>query len=388
MRFRRVLILLLDSVGAGEMPDAAAYGDAGADTLRHVAAACPGFALPNLARLGLGNLGGIAGTPPIERPAGHWGRLGLASPGKDTVTGHWELAGVLLPQPFSTWPRGFNAEILDEFTRRTGYGVLGNKAASGTAILDELGPLHLATGKLIVYTSADSVFQIAAHEERVPLAELYRACEIAREILDPWRVARVIARPFVGTPGAFKRTYNRHDYALLPPHATLLDLLQGAHVPVVGIGKIQNIFADRGVDVSLHTEGNADGILKTHEALAAHPDGLIFTNLVDFDMLYGHRNDPLGYGRALMEVDAALPALLDAAGPDTLVTITADHGCDPTQTWHTDHTREHVPLLATYAGLTAGHALGERSSLADLGQTIAENFGVTLPAGASFLDEL
>lgn len=388
MRFRRVLILLLDSVGAGEMPDADDYGDRGADTLRHVAAACPGFALPNLALLGLGNLGGIAGTPRTATPAGHWGRMALASPGKDTITGHWELAGVVLPRPFSTWPQGFSAEILDDFTRRTGFGVLGNKAASGTAILDELGREHLATGKLIVYTSADSVFQVAAHEERVPLAELYRACELARELLDPWRVARVIARPFVGTPGAFKRTYNRRDYALLPPHATLLDLLQGARVPVVGIGKIQNIFAERGVDVSLHTEGNADGVEQTLGALAAHPDGLIFTNLVDFDMLYGHRNDPEGYGRALMEVDAALPALLAAAGPDTLVTITADHGCDPTLTWSTDHTREYVPLVATYAGLTQGRDLGQRASLADLGQTIAENFGVRLPAGVSFLNEM
>ena len=388
MRFRRVLILLLDSVGAGAMPDAAAYGDTGADTLRHVAAACPGFALPTLARLGLGNLGGIAGTPPVSPSRGHWGRMALASPGKDTVTGHWELAGVVLPEAFSTWPHGFPPEILDAFARRTGRGVLGNKAASGTAIIDELGARHLETGDLIVYTSADSVFQVAAHEERVPLPELYRACEAARELLDPWRVARVIARPFVGTPGAFKRTYNRHDYAMLPPHATLLDLLQGAGVPVVGIGKIQNIFADRGVDVSIHTEGNTDGIAKTREALAAHPDGLIFTNLVDFDMLYGHRNDPLGYGRALQEVDAALPALLEAAGPDTLVTLTADHGCDPTQTWHTDHTREHVPLVVTHAGLTEGHALGERASLADLGQTIAENFGLRLPAGTSFLAEL
>jgi len=388
MRFRRVLILLLDSVGAGEMPDAAAYGDAGADTLRHVAAACPGFALPNLARLGLGNLGGIAGTPSVPDARGHWGRMAPASPGKDTVTGHWELAGVVLAQPFSTWPNGFSPEIIEDFAARTGRGVLGNKAASGTAIIDELGAEHLATGKLIVYTSADSVFQVAAHEACVPLPELYRACEVAREILDPWRVARVIARPFVGTPGAFRRTYNRHDYALLPPHATLLDLLQGARVPVVGIGKIQNIFADRGVDVSIHTEGNADGVARTLQALADHPDGLVFTNLVDFDMLYGHRNDPLGYGRALVEVDAALPSLLQAAGPGTLVAITADHGCDPTQTWHTDHTREHVPLLVTHAGLTQGRDLGTRASLADLGQTIAQNFGVRLPAGTSFLDAL
>ena len=388
MRFRRVLILLLDSVGAGEMPDAAAYGDAGADTLRHVAAACPGFALPNLARLGLGNLGGIAGTPSVPDARGHWGRMAPASPGKDTVTGHWELAGVVLAQPFSTWPNGFSPEIIEAFAARTGRGVLGNKAASGTAIIDELGAEHLATGKLIVYTSADSVFQVAAHEACVPLPELYRACEVAREILDPWRVARVIARPFVGTPGAFRRTYNRHDYALLPPHATLLDLLQGARVPVVGIGKIQNIFADRGVDVSIHTEGNADGVARTLQALADHPDGLVFTNLVDFDMLYGHRNDPLGYGRALVEVDAALPSLLQAAGPGTLVAITADHGCDPTQTWHTDHTREHVPLLVTHAGLTQGRDLGTRASLADLGQTIAQNFGVRLPAGTSFLDAL
>jgi phosphopentomutase len=388
MPFRRVVILLLDSVGAGEMPDAAAYGDAGADTLGHVAALTPGFALPNFARLGLGNLHGIPGVGPVERPQAHFGRMSLKSPGKDTTTGHWEIAGVVLEQPFSTWPQGFSPEILEEFTRRTGRGVLGNCAASGTEILKDLGAEHLRSGKLIVYTSADSVFQVAAHEGKVPLDELYRACEIARDILDRHRVARVIARPFVGDPGHFQRTYNRRDYSLLPPHATLLDLMQQAGVPVIGIGKIQNIFAERGVDVSIHTEGNTDGIAQTIQAMREHPEGLIFTNLVDFDMQYGHRRDVPGYARALTEVDDALPAMLQAAGEGTLFVITADHGCDPSYAAHTDHTREHVPLLAWHAGLTHGRDLGLRASMADLGQSIAHSFGLRLPAGESFLSDL
>jgi len=388
MGFRRVVVVVLDSVGVGALPDAADYGDAGAHTLGHVAAALPGFRLPHFEALGLGGTADVPQVPCAARAGAHFGRMALASPGKDTVTGHWEIGGVVLDEPFSVWPRGFSDEILDAFTRQTGFGVLGNKAASGTTILDELGAEHLATGKLIVYTSADSVFQVAAHEERVPLERLYGACEAARRLLDPYRVARVIARPFVGQPGAFQRTYNRHDYAMLPPHATLLDDLTAAGVPVVGIGKIKNIFADRGVGESIHTAGNTEGLRVLKDVLARGGEGFVFANLVDFDMLYGHRNDAQGYARALIEVDEALPGLLDAAGDDTLLVFTADHGCDPTQTWHTDHTREYVPLLAWHAGIAAGRDLGTRPTLADLGQTVADNFGLTLRKGTSFLGEM
>lgn len=395
MRYERVVILLLDSVGVGAMPDAAAYGevDPRANTLAHVAAAARHheyFSLPNLAHLGLGHLGPFDGVRIVDQDKleGHFGRMALASPGKDTVTGHWEIGGVVLDEPFTVAPQGFSPEIIEAFKRETGHGVLANKAASGTAILEELGAEHLETGKLIVYTSADSVFQIAAHEERVPLEELYRVCEITRRLLDPHRVARVIARPFLGAPGSFARTHNRKDYALAPPYPTLLERLQEKGVPVIGIGKIKNIFAERGVDVSIHTSGNADGIRATMDALGEHPRGLIFTNLVDFDMLYGHRNDPLGYGRSLLEVDEAVPALRKALGPDTLLVVTADHGCDPTLVESTDHTREYVPLLVTHDGLVGGVDLGTRSSLADLGQTIAVNFGTMLPNGESFLSQI
>ena len=389
-RFDRVLILLLDSVGVGALPDAASYGpvDADADTLGNVARATPGFALPNLARLGLGRISALEGVPPSPRPAGHYGRMMTRSSGKDTTTGHWEIAGVVLREPFSVWPQGFSDEILTAFREQSGFESIGNKAASGTEIIRELGEEHLASGALIVYTSADSVFQIAAHEERVPLEELYRACRVAREILEPHRVARVIARPFVGTPGAFERTYSRKDFSMLPPGDTLLDRLLSAGVETVGVGKIKSIFADRGVSRSLHTSGNAHGVEETLGALADTPRGLIWTNLVDFDMLYGHRNDVAGYARALREVDAAIPKILSAAGVDTLVLITADHGCDPTLTGSTDHTREYVPLLAWHAGLQDGTDLGTRTTMADLGQTIAENFGIRLPDGTSFLSSL
>jgi phosphopentomutase len=389
-RFERVLILLLDSVGVGALPDAASYGpvDADADTLGNVARATPGFVLPNLERLGLGRVSEIQGVPPIPRPAGHHGRMMMRSSGKDTTTGHWEIAGVVLDEPFSVWPEGFSEDILDAFRARSGFEVIGNKAASGTEIIRELGAEHLDRGALIVYTSADSVFQIAAHEERVPLEELYRACMIAREILEPHRVARVIARPFLGEPGAFKRTYNRKDFSMAPPGDTLLDSLQSAGVETVGVGKIKSIFADRGVTRSLHTSGNDHGIQETLRALSDTPRGLVWTNLVDFDMLYGHRNDVPGYARALQETDAAIPDILSAAGRDTLVFITADHGCDPTLAGSTDHTRELVPLLAWHAGLEEGGDLGTRPTMADLGQTIAENFGITLPDGTSFLQSL
>ncbi len=376
--FGKVLWLVLDSAGVGEMPDAEAWGDRGGNTFGNCARAVGGLKLPNLGRLGLGNLTDIAGVPRNPAPDGHYGRMAEASPGKDTTTGHWEMAGIVLDHPWGFFHQGFPPEIMDAFRRESGFDWLGNFAASGTEIIERLGPEHQRTGKLIVYTSADSVFQIAAHEETVPLERLYFACEAARRILDPYRVARVIARPFVGVPGAYHRTYNRRDFSMMPPSDTVLDLVAGAGLPVVGVGKIHDIFCGRGVTESLHTEGNTDGLHVTEAALRRTARGLVFTNLVDFDMLYGHRRDAPGYARALEEVDTYLPRLLDAVGPDGLVLITADHGCDPTAAWSTDHTREYVPLLAWHHGIApgAGRDLGIRPTFADLGQTVARVFGV------------
>ena len=383
--FRRVVLIVLDSVGCGALPDAADYGDAGADTLGHIAAAVGGLHLPHLGAMGLGHVTAVEGVPPIPAPTGRYGKMAQASPGKDTTTGHWEIAGVVLDEPFAVFPDGFPEEILRPFRGFTGRGVLGNEAASGTEIIARLGPEQARTGHWIVYTSADSVFQVAAHEEQVPLDELDRACRFARDLLDRYSVGRVISRPYVGEPGAYQRTYNRHDYSMLPPADTLLDRLQAAGVPVVGIGKIPSIFADRGVDVPIHTSGNDDGVAKTIAALAEHPRGLVFVNLVDFDMVYGHRRNPRGYAGALEAFDATLPRLLAALGPDTLLAITADHGCDPTFVAHTDHTREYVPLLVYANGLEPG-ALGTRATFADLGQTVALNFGIeALEAGVSLL---
>ncbi len=383
--YRRVLCVVLDSVGCGELPDAARYGDVGAHTLGHTADAAGGLHLPNLAALGLGNLAAVTGVPPNADPKAWWGRMAARSPGKDTTTGHWELAGLVLEQPFPIFPDGFPDAVIDAFVAHTGRGVLGNVPASGTEILDRLGPEHQRTGKWIVYTSADSVFQVAAHTDVIPLDELDRACRYARELLDPYQVGRVISRPFVGTPGAYERTYDRHDYSMLPPAPTVLDRLQGAGVPVVGVGKIASIFADRGVDISVHTAGNREGVQRSLEALAEYPSAFVFTNLVDFDMLWGHRRDPDGYARALEEFDTLLPQLLAALGEDTLLLITADHGCDPTFLDHTDHTREYVPILMVGAGLGGG-CLGTRESFADVAATIAEVHGLgPLPVGRSLL---
>ena len=386
--FRKVLWLVLDSVGAGEMPDAARYGDTGANTLGNTARAAGGLRMPNLGRMGLGNLTDIAGVPPVAAPDAHFGRMAEASPGKDTTTGHWEMAGVILEHAFATYTEtGFPDDLMNAFARESGFAWMGNHAASGTEIIERLGPEHQATGALIVYTSADSVFQIAAHEETVPLERLYEACRVARRLLDPMRVARVIARPFVGVPGAYRRTYNRRDFSMTPPRPTVLDRLTDAGVPVIGVGKIHDIFAGRGVATEVHTEGNTDGLHRTEQALRDLDRGLVFTNLVDFDMLYGHRRDPEGYARALEEVDAFLPRLLDAAGPDALTLICADHGCDPTATWSTDHTREYVPLIVHPAGIVAGTGrdLGVRGTFADLGATVAANFGVK-PVDGEALD--
>ncbi len=370
------MVLVIDSAGIGALPDAADYGDAGAATWQNTAEAVGGLRCPHLERLGLGRVAPIRGLSAAPAPTGFAGKLAEVSPGKDTTTGHWELMGVELARAFSVFPQGFPAEIVEPFVARTGRGVLGNKAASGTAILDELGAEQLRTGKWILYTSADSVFQLAAHEEKIPLEELYRACRLARELLDAHRVGRVIARPFVGVPGAFKRTYHRHDFSMKPDRPTVLDRLGEAGVPVVGVGKISDIFAGVGVPRNVGSEGNADGLRKTLALLGELQRGLLFVNYVDTDMVYGHRRDAAGYARALEEIDAALPGIQAALGPDDLLLITADHGCDPTFRAHTDHTREYVPLVAWSPALGRGGDLGVRRGFADVGATVADFLGV------------
>jgi phosphopentomutase len=387
MGFGRVIWIVLDSVGIGEMPDADAYGDKGSDTLGNIARQRR-LELPNLRRLGLANIRPLTGLDPVAQPAAAFGRCALASPGKDTTTGHWEMAGIHLEKPFPLFPQGFPREVMEPFETRIGRHTLGNKAASGTEIIKELGEEHVRTGSPIVYTSADSVFQIAAHEEVIPLFELYKMCETARDILrGPYEVGRVIARPFVGEPGAFTRTANRHDYAVPPPRGMLLDQLQARSVEIYSVGKIFDVFLGRGIGEQVKTKTNADGMAKTLAAMDEQKRGLIFVNLVDFDMLYGHRNDVEGYARALEEVDAWLPALDAKLGASDLVILTADHGCDPT-TPSTDHSREYVPLLAYGPKGRAGINLGVRGSLSDIGQTVAENFGTTIATGTSFLRNL
>ena len=384
MAFGRIIWIVLDSVGIGEMPDAAAYGDKGSDTLGNIARQ-RALQLPNLCRLGLANIRPLTGLEAVSEPAAAYGKCTLASPGKDTTTGHWEMAGIHLEKPFPLFPKGFPREVMEPFETRIGRRAIGNKAASGTEIIKELGEEHVRTGSPIVYTSADSVFQIAAHEEVIPLFELYKMCETARDILrGPYEVGRVIARPFVGEPGAFTRTSNRHDYAVPPPKGMLLDQLKDRGVDVYSVGKIFDVFLGRGIGEQVKTKTNADGMAKTLAAMDDLDRGLIFVNLVDFDMLYGHRNDVEGYARALEEVDAWLPALDAKLGLDDLVILTADHGCDPT-TPSTDHSREYVPVLAYGRGARAGVNLGVRGSLADIGQTVAENFGTSIVTGASFL---
>lgn len=385
--FRRIVWIVLDSVGIGEMPDAEAYGDRGSDTLGNLSRVRP-LRLPHFASLGLGNIRPLTGVPPSANPGGAYGRCALASPGKDTTTGHWEMAGIILPKPFPLFPQGFPPEVMDEFERRIGRHTLGNKAASGTEILKELGEEHIRTGSPIVYTSADSVFQVAAHEEVIPLFELYKICETARDILrGRFEVGRVIARPFLGSPGEFARTANRHDYAVPPPRGMLLDQLAAQDVEVYSVGKIFDIFLGRGIGEQQKIKSNADGMAKTLAAMDEMERGLIFVNLVDFDMLYGHRNDVEGYARALEEVDAWLPALERKLGEGDLLILTADHGCDPT-TPSTDHSREYVPLLVYGKQAAHGVNLGVRASLADIGQTVAENYGTSIVTGKSFLGEL
>jgi phosphopentomutase len=384
---RRAVILVLDGVGCGAAPDAADYGDAGSDTLGHVAAAVGGLALPHLQRLGLGRVAPIAGLDAAVEPTGAWGSMRPRSAGKDSTTGHWEIAGVRLERPFPTYPHGFPPELVAEFVRRTGRGVLGNAVGSGTAILDDFGEAHVASGRWILYTSADSVFQIAAHEGVVPLTELYGACETARALLvAPHDVSRVIARPFEGTTGAWQRTKNRRDYSIAPPAETLLDALAASGVARDGIGKVDDLFAARGI-ASRHTASNAEGIEAVGEWLSGPAGGLLFANLVDFDTLFGHRNDVPGFAAALRQFDAALPTLQARMREDDLLFITADHGNDPT-TPGTDHARERVPLLVAGPRVRAT-PLGERETFADLGATVAEWLGIGFRgAGRSFLSAM
>lgn len=385
--FTRIVWIVLDSVGIGEMPDAVQYGDAGSDTLGNLARQRP-LSLPNLCRLGLANIKPLANLKRVAEPLGCFGRCALASAGKDTTTGHWEMAGVHLERPFPLYPNGFPREIMDVFERRTGRRWLGNCPASGTEIIQRLGAQHLRTGSPIVYTSADSVFQIAAHEEVIPVERLYGICRIAREILTgPHQVGRVIARPFVGTPGAFVRTANRRDYAVPPPPDTLPDRLAERGVAVASVGKVAEIFLGRGFAASAKANNNADGMEKILSAMSRTPGGLIWANLVDFDQLYGHRNDVEGYALALEEMDAWLPRLLGRFRPDDLLILTADHGCDPT-TPSTDHSREYVPLLVHGPSAARGVDLGTRATLSDIGQTVAGNFGTRLGKGDSFLRSL
>ena len=385
-RFDRVIWIVLDSVGIGELPDAAAYGDVGRDTLGHIARSRP-LNLPNLLRLGLANIKPLANLTPPKNPEGSYGKGATVSPGKDTTTGHWEMAGVWLDQAFPVYRHGFPKSLIEEFERQIGRRTLGNKPASGTEIIKELGEEHVRTGFPIVYTSGDSVFQIATHEDVIPIAELYRMCEVARKLLDgPDRVGRVIARPFTGTSGDFRRSERRHDYAVEPPRPMLLDVLAEAKVPVFGVGKIHDIYNGRSVDNYVTTKNNADGMAKLSEALSRRPKGLIFANLVDFDMLYGHRKDVEGFARSLEEFDALLGPFLAGLRPSDLLLITADHGCDPDPVNPTtDHSREYVPILAYSPSLTSGENLGTRATLADMGQTVAENFGTKIPHGTSFL---
>jgi len=387
--FERIIWIVLDSVGIGALPDAADYGDTGRDTLGHIAKSRP-LALPNLVSLGLANIAPLAHLAPSARPEGCYGKGATHSPGKDTTTGHWEMAGIWLQQAFPVYKHGFPRELIDQFERAIGRKTIGNKPASGTEIIKELGEEHVRTGFPIVYTSGDSVFQIAAHEDVILIAELYRMCEIARKMLDgPNKVGRVIARPFTGPPGNFRRTERRHDYAVEPPRPMLMDVLVERKIPIFGIGKIHDIYNGRGVEHYATTKSNADGMQKLHATLAEQKSGLIFANLVDFDMLYGHRKDVEGFAKSLEEFDALLAPLLTALGLRDLLMITADHGCDPDPAWPTtDHSREYVPIVTYSPSGKRGVNLGIRDTLSDMGQTIADNFGGAILHGKSFLDDL
>ena len=380
---------MLDSCGVGELPDAFKYGDQGSNTLSNTAKAVDGLHLPNLQRLGLGNIASISGVEPQKEPLASYGKMAEVSPGKDSTTGHWEMTGVILKTPFPVYPNGFPDELIKGFEKAIGTEVLGNKPASGTEIIKELGEEHLRTSKPIVYTSADSVFQIAAHEEKIPVPRLYEICQIARELLTGENaVARVIARPFVGKPGSFKRTDRRKDFSLPPPEETILDILQKKGVKVVGIGKIQDLFAGRGITRSIHTVDNQDAMDKLTQTLKEEKEGLIFINLVDFDMVWGHRNDVQGFAKGLEDFDRGLEEVLDLLQTYDVLIITADHGCDPT-TPSTDHSREYVPLLVFGEKLKKGVNLGTRRSFSDVSATLADIFGVQgTGKGESFWEKI
>jgi phosphopentomutase len=380
------VLIVLDSVGCGELPDASAYGDEGSNTLANIAADIP-LRVPNLRSLGLGRVVDIGLGVATERRSAY-GRMAESSAGKDSVTGHWEMMGIVLDRPFATFPGGFPREIIEPFEQRIGRRILGNVAASGTEIINRLGAEHMRTGQPIVYTSADSVFQIAAHEDVIPVKELYRICEIAFELVSPIRVGRVIARPFVGSIGSFQRTANRHDYAMTPPSDTLLDLLTRRGIPVVSIGKVRDLFAGRGITRAIATKSDAEGVERLLDVMRTDDGGLLFVNLVDFDTVFGHRNDVGGYAGNLERFDQRLSDVLAALRDTDLLIITADHGNDPT-TPSTDHSREYVPVLLTGSRVRAGADIGTRRTFADLGQTLAANFGVgPLASGNSFLEEI
>jgi phosphopentomutase len=388
--YKRIFLIVMDSVGIGEAPDAEKFGDKGSNTIGHIAERMNGLKMPNMAKLGLSNIREIKGIEKQEQPLAYYTKMMEASNGKDTMTGHWEIMGLNIQTPFRVFPDGFPDELLSELEQRTGRKIIGNKPASGTEILDELGEEHLKTGALIVYTSADSVLQIAAHEEIIPIEEQYKICKIARELTldEKYMVGRVIARPFLGEPGNFKRTANRHDYALKPFDRTVMNEMKDAGLDVIAIGKISDIYDGEGVTKSLRTVSNMDGMDKLVESLDMEFTGLSFLNLVDFDALYGHRRDPEGYGKALEEYDARLPEVFAKLKEDDLLIITADHGNDPVAPG-TDHTREYVPLIVYSKQMQAGKELPIRETFADIGATVADNFKIKMPEfGKSFLQEL
>lgn len=388
--FNRICFIVLDSVGIGEAPDAASFGDTGSHTLGHILEQVPGLKLPNLQKLGLANIASLPPLAPVTSPVGYYGKMQEVSVGKDTMTGHWELMGLKIEVPFNTYPDGFPAELIEKFEAATGRKVIGNKPASGTEILVEYGEEQMKTGAWIVYTSADSVFQLAAHEDIIPLEELYRACAIARELTmaPEFSVGRVIARPYIGEPGNFARTSNRHDYAVKPPEPTVMNALADIGKDVIAVGKINDIFTGEGVTASYPTKSNEHGVEITIEQLRKPFNGFLFTNLVDFDSLYGHRRDPQGYGRALEVFDESLPEIMSTLGDKDLLIISADHGNDPVHSG-TDHTREFVPLLVYSPGLKQPNSLGVRTTFSDVAATIADNFGAKAPQyGTSFLGEL
>ncbi|TVP82798.1 MAG: phosphopentomutase [Alkalicoccus sp.] len=389
-QFKRIFVIVMDSVGIGEAPDAAEFNDTGADTLGHIAEKMKGLHMPNMDKLGLTQVKKYEGSSEVERPEGYYGKMEEISAGKDTMTGHWEIMGLHIDKPFRTFPDGFPEKLINELETRTGRKIIGNKPASGTEILEELGSQHVETGDLIVYTSADSVLQIAAHEEVVPPEELWNICETARELTldEPYMIGRIIARPFIGEPGNWERTSNRHDYALKPFGRTVMNELADAGYDSIAIGKISDIFDGEGVTSSLRTESNMDGMDKLEQSIAMDFKGMSFLNLVDFDAKFGHRRDPIGYGRALEEYDARLPKVLEELKEDDLLIITADHGNDPVH-HGTDHTREYVPLIAYSKSLKNPGSLGIRKTFADIGATVADNFNVASPEiGTSFLNEL